>query len=218
MTGFMLIGAFGLTVISEFLLKYQNVINLAGGLLLYMGLHFIFGKKEAHEIPIILIASKEQQEAEQDYYQNALGLVSEYIFAENNEETGLLVVGKRFIFTNKLTNFFLKKEEDIRPFFEQQLEDCGVKYFGYYLMHAQGVDNFRFFKNYNAYETAFALKEEGKVKHVGISFHDKADVFLQNTHRLKWFRYSLTMWIMTIRRQRAGSVMKSAESTGNQLL
>ena len=82
----------------------------------------------------------------------------------------------RFILTNKLTNFFFKKEEEIRPFFEQQLKDCGVEYFDYYLMHAQGADNFRFFKNCKAYETAFALKEEGKVKHVGISFHDKADV------------------------------------------
>lgn len=35
-------------------------------------------------IPVILVASKEQQEAEQDYYQNALGLGNEYIFAENN--------------------------------------------------------------------------------------------------------------------------------------
>lgn len=48
-----------------------------------------------NEIPIILIASKEQQEAEQDYYQNALGLGSEYIFAENNEEARLLVAGNR---------------------------------------------------------------------------------------------------------------------------
>ena len=48
------IGAFGVTVISEFLLKYQNVINLAGGgLILYMGLHLIFGKKEADEIPSV---------------------------------------------------------------------------------------------------------------------------------------------------------------------
>lgn len=85
----------------------------------------------------------------------------------------------RFILTNKLTNFFFKKEEDIRPFFEQQLKDCGVEYFDYYLMHAQGADNFRFFKNCKAYETAFALKEEGKIKHVGISFHDKADVLEQ---------------------------------------
>lgn len=85
----------------------------------------------------------------------------------------------RFILTNKLTNFFFKKEEEIRPFFEQQLKDCGVEYFDYYLMHAQGAENFRFFKNCKAYETAFALKAEGKIKHVGISFHDKADVLEQ---------------------------------------
>lgn len=85
----------------------------------------------------------------------------------------------KFILTNKLTNFFFKKEEEIRPFFEQQLKDCGVEYFDYYLMHAQGADNFRFFKSCKAYETAFALKEEGKVRHVGISFHDKADVLEQ---------------------------------------
>ena len=85
----------------------------------------------------------------------------------------------RFVLTNKLTNFFFKKEEEIRPFFEQQLKDCGVEYFDYYLMHAQGADNFKFFKSCKAYETAFALKEEGKVKHVGISFHDKADVLEQ---------------------------------------
>lgn len=85
----------------------------------------------------------------------------------------------KFILTNKLTNFFFKKEEDIRPFFEQQRKDCGVDYFDYYLMHAQGAENFDFFKKCRAYETAFALKEEGKVRHVGISFHDKADVLEQ---------------------------------------
>lgn len=48
------IGAFGLTVISEFLLKYQTVINLAGGgLVLYMGLNLLFGKKEPNEIPSV---------------------------------------------------------------------------------------------------------------------------------------------------------------------
>lgn len=55
----------------------------------------LFEPQMLDEIPIILIASKEQQEAEQDYYQNALGLGSEYIFAENNEEARLLVAGNR---------------------------------------------------------------------------------------------------------------------------
>lgn len=54
-----------------------------------------FEPQMLNEIPIILIASKEQQEAEKDYYQNALGLGNAYIFAENHEEARLLVAGNR---------------------------------------------------------------------------------------------------------------------------
>ena len=82
----------------------------------------------------------------------------------------------RYLLTNKLTDFFFKKEEDIRPFFESQLKACGVDYFDFYLMHAQTAENYEFFKACHAYETAFALKEEGKIRHVGLSFHDKAEV------------------------------------------
>ena len=52
----------------------------------------------------------------------------------------------RYILTNKLTNFFFKKQEDIRQFFESQLKACGVDYFDIYLMHAQGADKFAYFK------------------------------------------------------------------------
>jgi hypothetical protein len=82
----------------------------------------------------------------------------------------------KYILTNKLTNVFFEKQEDIRPFFESQLEACGVSYFDFYLMHAQSEDYFAHFKKCRAYETALALKEEGKIKHFGISFHDTADV------------------------------------------
>lgn len=82
----------------------------------------------------------------------------------------------RYILTNKLTNFFFNKQEDIRPFFESQLAACGVDYFDFYLMHAQSRDHFAYFKECRAYETALELKEEGKIKHFGISFHDTADV------------------------------------------
>lgn len=86
---------------------------------------------------------------------------------------------EQYILTDKLTNIFFKEEADIRPFFEGQLKACGVDYFDYYLMHAQGADNFKHFKACRAYETAFALKDEGKVRHVGISFHDRAEVLEQ---------------------------------------
>lgn len=81
--------------------------------------------------------------------------------------------------TDKLTDSYFKTEADIRPFFESQLEACGVDYFDFYLMHAQNADNFKKFKACRAYETAFALKAEGKVRHVGLSFHDRAEVLDQ---------------------------------------
>ena len=83
------------------------------------------------------------------------------------------------ILTDKLTANFFKTEADIRPFFESQLAACGVNYFDFYLMHAQGTTNYPHFKAYRACETAFALKTEGKVRHVGISFHDRAEVLEQ---------------------------------------
>ena len=85
----------------------------------------------------------------------------------------------RYLLTDKLTNFYFKQESDIRPFFDNQLKACGVDYFDFYLMHAQGAENFTFFKRCRAYETALELKTEGKIKHFGISFHDKAAVLEQ---------------------------------------
>ena len=85
----------------------------------------------------------------------------------------------RYILTDKLTDFFFKKDEDIRPFFESQLAACGVEYFDFYLMHAQNAENYQSFKSCHAYETAFQLKAEGKVRHVGISFHDRPEVLEQ---------------------------------------
>ena len=80
-----------------------------------------------------------------------------------------------FILTNKLSGMYFKTEEDVRKIFNEQLQSCGVDYFDFYLMHAQGRGNYPHYKACRAYEQAFELKKEGKVKHVGLSFHDTAD-------------------------------------------
>ena len=82
----------------------------------------------------------------------------------------------RFLLTNKLTTAYFNSQEEIRPLFEKQLELCGVDYFDFYLMHAQDKNIYEKFKRCNAYETAYSFKEEGLIRHFGISFHDKADV------------------------------------------
>ena len=81
-----------------------------------------------------------------------------------------------FILTDKLSDSLFNSEDEIRPLFEKQLESCGVDYFDFYLLHSQTKSIFEKYKKLHAYEHAFELKKEGKVKHVGFSFHDTADV------------------------------------------
>lgn len=46
-------------------------------------------------------------------------------------------------------------------------------------MHSQNAQESGKFKQCHAYETALALRDEGKIRHFGISFHDKAEVLDQ---------------------------------------
>lgn len=86
---------------------------------------------------------------------------------------------EKYVLTNKLTDIFFKNEQEVRPFFESQLQICGVDYFDFYLMHAQSKEKFEYFKKCRAYEQALEFKKEGKIKHFGISFHDTADILEQ---------------------------------------
>ena len=73
-----------------------------------------------------------------------------------------------YVLTNKLSSSYFKTQEEIRPYFEKQLEICGVDYFDFYLMHAQDKKLFERYKKCNAYETALEFLAEGKIKHFGI--------------------------------------------------
>lgn len=84
-----------------------------------------------------------------------------------------------YVLTDKLSTHNFTRREEIRPLFESQLAACGVDYFDFYLMHAQDRYNFAKYKKCHAYETALEFLKEGRIKHFGISFHDKADVLEQ---------------------------------------
>lgn len=82
---------------------------------------------------------------------------------------------EQFLVTNKLSDPYFKTEEEILPLFARQLELTGVEYFDYYLMHSINRQNYEQYNRCHAFEIATKLKEEGKIRHVGISFHDQAD-------------------------------------------
>ena len=83
---------------------------------------------------------------------------------------------EEFVLANKLSDPYFEKEEDILPLFEGQLKLCGVDYFDFYLFHCLNRELYKKHKRCNAFEIVRRLKEEGRVKHIAMSFHDTADI------------------------------------------
>jgi len=81
-----------------------------------------------------------------------------------------------FTITDKMPTWMVTKNEDYQRFFDEQLERCGVTYFDYYLLHTLGVKNYAGTLKYGGFEFMKKLKEEGKAKHIGFSYHDKAEL------------------------------------------
>lgn len=81
-----------------------------------------------------------------------------------------------YILANKLSDGYFRTADDIRPIFETQLAACGVDYFDFYLFHALNSTLYRRYTMCHAFEIVQQLKTEGKIRHVGMSFHDTADV------------------------------------------
>lgn len=81
-----------------------------------------------------------------------------------------------FTIATKMPTMFLKKEEDLERIFNEQLDKVGVEYFDYYLLHNLGVTNYEIAKKFNAFTFIKKKKAEGKIKKIGFSFHDTADL------------------------------------------
>ena len=86
---------------------------------------------------------------------------------------------ERFLLADKLSASMFASEEEILPYFEYQLETCGVDYFDFYLIHANSAKRHEFYTQTRAYEICQELKAQGKIRHVGMSFHDSAAVLDQ---------------------------------------
>lgn len=105
-----------------------------------------------------------------------------YKYIEGKSETAirecLVKRHKResFVLADKLPYWCIEKEEDIVPLFEEQLEKCGVDYFDFYLFHAMDEEGYEMHTSCNSFEVVKKLKEQGRIKHIGMSFHDTPEV------------------------------------------
>ena len=72
-----------------------------------------------------------------------------------------------------------KNEAEAKAFFDTSLEQTGAGYFDFYLIHNTGNVRIKVFDEYGMWDWFKELKAEGKVKHIGFSHHDNAEVLDQ---------------------------------------
>ena len=100
---------------------------------------------------------------------------------EKSEETFRKCVAERYPresywITDKLSLFMIEKAEDVPAFFDKQLKELGVEYLDLYLLHSMRKASFKQAEDWGAIDFMLQKKSEGKIKHIGFSFHDTADV------------------------------------------
>lgn len=81
-----------------------------------------------------------------------------------------------FFLADKMPVWLVKETADYQKLFDTQLKRCGVSYFDFYLLHALDKERFTDTEKKGGFAFMRQMKEEGKIKHIGFSFHDSAEV------------------------------------------
>lgn len=91
-----------------------------------------------------------------------------------------------FYLADKMPLWMAKNKNDISKIFEDQLAKTGVEYFDFYLVHAINKKRLEEIEKWNVMEILEQYKNEGKIKHIGFSFHDDLDTFKKAVEIYDW--------------------------------
>ncbi len=109
-----------------------------------------------------------------------------YIYHGGNSETAAREdLVKRyprdsFMIATKLPAWEMKDKSDVDRIFNDQLEKTGVDYFDFYLLHSvEEGNNYETYEKYDCFSWGMKMKEEGKIRHFGFSFHGSPELLTE---------------------------------------
>jgi predicted aldo/keto reductase-like oxidoreductase len=93
-----------------------------------------------------------------------------------------------FFLADKMPSWLLYDLSDGERIFEEQLEKCQVEYFDYYLCHAlEKCDSFiKKYEDTHVYDYLLEQKRNGRIRHLGFSFHGLPDQLELLVDRHEW--------------------------------
>lgn len=110
---------------------------------------------------------------------NSEGVVGKIINEENLRD--------KIYLATKLSLWMVKSKDKQEDFLNDQLKRMNQDYFDYYLVHALNKEAWNTVKEYDTLSFIDKSKKEGKIKHLGFSFHDESiELFKEIVDSYDW--------------------------------
>jgi predicted aldo/keto reductase-like oxidoreductase len=114
-----------------------------------------------------------------------------YMYHDGNSETFAGEALSRYDrssykLATKMPLSLLQKEEDVEKIFEEQLKKCRVEYFDYYLLHNINRAHLKAAEDFKVYEKLKEKQRQGKIRHLGFSFHDSPEILAKVAGQYDW--------------------------------
>ena len=91
-----------------------------------------------------------------------------------------------YYLADKMSIWVCKDEQEMKDLFERQLKTLKTDYIDFYLVHSLNRNHYQKVKEFHCGEFLQEMKRQGKIKHLGFSFHDTYPVFTQILNDYDW--------------------------------
>lgn len=91
-----------------------------------------------------------------------------------------------YLIADKMSIWLCSDEEDMKARFYNQLKTLKTDYIDFYLVHSLNRNHYKKVKDLHCVEFLQQMKQEGKIKHLGFSFHNTYQVFTQILNDYTW--------------------------------
>ncbi len=114
-----------------------------------------------------------------------------YMYVDGKSENAIGEVLKQykresFFLADKCPAYLVKSKEDSKKLFEEQLKKCQVEYFDNYMVHNINKNTLSNYRDNDMYGELLKIKKEGKIKHLGFSFHGDLAMLKEVMNEHKW--------------------------------
>ncbi|WP_099191268.1 aldo/keto reductase [Tepidibacter mesophilus] len=86
----------------------------------------------------------------------------------------------------KLPSWLIKSREDMDKYLNEQLEKLETDYIDFYLVHTLTKNLWSNLKEHDIFDFLDTIVKDGRVKHVGFSFHDELPLFKEIVDAYDW--------------------------------